>query len=321
MTDAGVDAGVGVAGDPAPASTVEPLVWLNGVAADPAAPHISALDRGFTLADGLFETVRLYHGLPFRLGRHLARLAHGAAALDIALPESLPEQVETAVRGARAAWTVERGGEGNRAYDAAMRITITRGSGGRGVAPPVVGTPTVAIAIHPLSASPASPPDESPPLLARTARARRNEHAAAAGIKTLAYVEAVLALAEARAAGVDDAIFLDTAGHVSEGTSSNVFAVRHGALVTPPRSCGVLPGITREAVLELAGTLGLPAAERELSPADVAAADELFLTSSIREIAPVVVLDGHAIGTGHVGAITRRVREAFRALVASECAP
>lgn len=307
------------AGGPVPGSAVEPLVWLNGTAVDAAASHISALDRGFTLADGLFETVRLYHGVPFRLDRHLARLAGGATVLGIELPGSLGAQVSAAVRGARDAWTVQ--GEEGGVRDGAMRITVTRGSGGRGVAPAVVGTPTVAIVIHPLSPSPASAPDESPPLLARTARARRNEHAATAGVKTLAYVEAVLALAEARAAGADDAIFLDTAGHVSEGTSSNVFAVRRGTLVTPPRSCGVLPGITREAVLELAGALGIPAAERELSPAEIAAADELFLTSSIREIAPVISLDGHAIGTAHVGVVTRRIREAFHALVAAECAP
>lgn len=288
----------------APLRTGAPLVWVNGRAADPAAPHVSAFDRGFTLADGLFETVRVYRGSPFRLDRHLARLTAGARTLEIPLPVSLPAMVAEAVDGAR------RAGIG----DCAMRVTVSRGVGTRGLAPAPDAAPTVVVAVHPLD-----PPRAPAPLSAHIARARRNEHAATSGVKTLAYTEAVVALAQARAAGADEAIVLDTAGHVSEATASNVFAVVAGVVVTPPLSCGVLPGITREAVLGIAGAHALPVAERVLEPAELMAAEELFLTSTIREIAPVVRVDDRAIGSGAVGEITRRVRAAYEALVLEEC--
>ncbi|HEU4642299.1 MAG TPA: aminotransferase class IV [Gemmatimonadaceae bacterium] len=283
-----------------------PLLWVNGRAADPSAPHLSALDRGFTLADGLFETVRVYGGTPFRLDRHLGRLSAGARVLALPLPATLPAMVNDAVRDARRAGLV----------DGALRITVSRGVGARGLAPAPDAAPTVVVAIHPIDGPP-SP--AGAPLAARVARARRNEHAATAGVKGLAYAEAIIALAEARAAGADEAIFLDTAGHVSEATASNLFAVVDGVLVTPPLSCGVLPGITREAVLGIAAAHARPAVERVLAPAELSAASEVFLTSSIREIAPVVRLDGRAIGTGVIGEVTRRVRDAYAALVREEC--
>jgi branched-chain amino acid aminotransferase len=151
------------------------------------------------------------------------------------------------------------------------------------------------------------------------AAARRNEFAATCGIKTLAYTESVLALSQAKAAGADDAIFLDTAGHVSEATASNLFAVLDGTLVTPPLSCGVLPGITRAAVLELAHALGINAMEREIVEPELAAASEIFLTSSIREIAPLARIDTIAVGSGRCGPITGRLADAYAALLREEC--
>ena len=159
--------------------------------------------------------------------------------------------------------------------------------------------------------APFAPLDSPRPLVATMASARRNEYALTSGIKTLSYTESVLALAQAKAAGADDALFLDTAGHVSEATASNIFAMLDGTLVTPPVSCGVLPGITRAAVLELAHALEINTMEREMAEPELAMASELFLTSSIREIAPLVRVATTAIGTGRCGPVTQRIIEAY----------
>lgn len=291
------------------AAVPEALLWVNGRRVDPASTaHVSALDRGFTLADGLFETMRAYHGTLFRLDRHLQRLAHGARTLGILLPSSLPELIDGAMRDARTA------GYG----DAAVRLTVSRGVGPRGLLPPPDATPTVVLTVQPLATA-AAPPAVS----LHTARGRRNEHARTAGLKTLAYVESVLALAEARAAGADDALFLDTAGHLCEATASNLFVVAGQSLLTPPLACGVLPGVTRAAIMELAPATGLTAAERTLVPADLRDADAAFLTSSLREIVPVAAVDGQPLPNRgpQSAAVTRRLVDAFAALVQRECAP
>jgi branched-chain amino acid aminotransferase len=139
------------------------------------------------------------------------------------------------------------------------------------------------------------------------------------GLKILSYAENVMALVEAGRAGADDAIVLDTEGHCCEGAFSNLFICRAGTLVTPPTSCGALPGITRQAVLEFASGLALPTVERPFFPAELLAADEAFLTSSLRGIAPLVTVDGQAVGSGAPGPVTARVRDAYAELVMREC--
>lgn len=277
-------------------------LWVNGREMPADQPSLSALDRGFTLADGLFETMRAQESVIFRLDAHLDRLCAGARLMGIPLPAGLREQVATAARG---------DGEYR---DASVRLTVSRGAAPPGLAPPAFPEPTVTIVAHPIVR-----PRVPEPLVATMALGRRNEHALTSGVKTLAYTESVVALAQARAAGADDAIFLDTAGHVSEATASNLFAVIDEMLVTPPLGCGVLPGITRAAVLALARTLGITAVEREMAEPELAAASEVFLTSSIREIAPVVRIATIAVGSGQHGPVTVRIVEAYRALVRLEC--
>lgn len=290
---------------PAPNESAGPLLWVNGRPADAARPAVSALDRGFTLADGLFETMRAYNGTVFRVELHLERLAAGASALGIAVPGHVADTVAAAAEALR-----RRGWA-----DAALRLTLSRGVGARGLAPDAADPVTV-LTVHAL------PPRESLAARAvgvRTAAGRRNEFAPTAGLKTLAYTDAVMALAQARAAGADDALFLDTAGHLSEATASNLFLVSGSTLRTPALSCGVLPGITRAAVLELAPTIGLDARQEALLPRDLAAADEAFLTSSIREITPIARADDRALPNGAPGPVTACVADAFAALVAREC--
>jgi branched-chain amino acid aminotransferase len=141
-----------------------------------------------------------------------------------------------------------------------------------------------------------------------------------AGLKTLSYTESVAAYLEAHRAGDDDAILLDTEGHCSEATSSNLFIWTGTMLVTPPVSCGALPGITRAAVLELARADDIPAVERAFTLNDLLTADEAFLTSSLRGLAPLVRVDGHRLGSGAPGAVTRQMIGAYADLVARECA-
>ena len=280
------------------------MFWLNGVQRSVDEPLLSPLDRGFTLADGLFETMRASNGVVFRLDAHLDRLCIGARLLGIPLPPGLRDHVAAAVRTAFTS-----------GYEhASVRLTVTRGPAPPGLAPPPHPAPTYALGV-----SPFSPPAAPKPIVATMAAARRNEFAATAGVKTLSYTESVVALAHAKSTGADDAIFLDTAGHVSEATASNLFALIDDTLVTPPLSCGVLPGITRAIVLALARTTGISAVEREMAEPELALASELFLTSSIREIAPLVRVDTTAIGTGRVGPITQKLIDAYAALLREEC--
>ena len=278
-------------------------VWLNGARqTDEAA--ISARDRGLTLADGVFETMRARHGTIFRLERHLARLDRGLTRLEIPAPRALRE------------WTLSAAAECT-AADAAVRVTVTRGPGTPGVTPPDHSQPSVIISAGPLPTF--APSVYATGLTAHVVSGRRNEFAMTSGLKTLAYVDAVAGLLEAKRAGADEALFLDTEGHCSEASSSNLFAWIRSTLVTPPPSCGALPGITREAVLELARTEGISVAERVLSLDDLHEAEEAFLTSSLRGIAPLVRVGARLIGSGVPGPWTRRLTEAYVALIEREC--
>jgi branched-chain amino acid aminotransferase len=290
---------------PLPAARTAAVVWVNGARQPAGAAHLSALDRGFTLADGVFETVRVYGGTAFRLDAHLDRLARAAAALEIALPADVRATALAAVAEGPAS--------------ASLRITLSRGPGAGGAAPPpVAGPPTVVVAVAPLAPFPPSLYEHG--LAAHVASGRRNERAMTAGLKTLSYTDATAALVEARRAGADEAIFLDTRDRCSEAASSNLFAWDGATLLTPPLSCGALPGITRGAVLALAAARGVPADERPFGLDELVAAREAFLTSSLRELAPLVRVDGRALGDGRPGPVTRELAAAYRDLVRAECA-
>ena len=281
-----------------------PAVWVNGERQPPDGFHLSARDRGLTLADGVFETMRAYGGTVFRLDRHLARLSQSLAALEIPEPPGMCDWMHDAVD----AW-------GRR--DASIRLTVTRGIGPAGVPPPDDPRPTVIVAVNLLPVFPAGIYGVG--LSAHVASGRRNERAMTAGVKTLAYADAVAAWLEARRAGADEALFLDIEDHCSEATSSNLFVwTNSGTLLTPPVSCGALPGVTRGAVLELARARGMPAAERAFGLDELLAAKEAFLTSSLREIAPLVRVGAQPIGRGTPGAVTREIAAAYAALVVRE---
>jgi branched-chain amino acid aminotransferase len=268
-------------------------VWLNGRLVPAEKATVSVIDRGFLLGDALFETMRAYGGHVFRLAEHLDRLARGAKRIGLPLPDGLADAVAKTLKG-------------NGLVDAAVRLTVTRGPG-TGLTPPEDPQPTVVIAARP----PSKPPDA---VRAAWARGRVNEHSTTAGLKRPAYLDAVVEMAQARAAGYDDVLFLDTAAHLAEGAYSNVFVLARGTLRTPPPTCGILPGITRAAVLEIAAEQGRATAEESLDPPVLDEAEEAFLTSSLREIVPLVSVGGRPIGRGEPGPVTRGIQAAYAAL-------
>jgi branched-chain amino acid aminotransferase len=276
--------------------SVLPACWVDGKRVDLASAHIYVTDRGFTLADGIFETMRAYNGAIFRYDDHMARLSRGAERLGLPRPANLLPTLQQALTELRALRA-----------DAVVRLTVSRGAGRHGLMPTRGESPTVVLFAQELAAFKTS-------ISVRTASGRRNEHSMSAGIKTLSYTDGVLALLEAVAKGAEDAIFLDTAGHVSEATASNVFLVKNDTVRTPPVSCGAFPGITRAIVLEILEGMRIPVSEDPVTPAELAKADEVFLTSSIREITPVDTVDGRSlkapgpITTALMGAYTARVQ-------------
>jgi branched-chain amino acid aminotransferase len=280
------------------------IVWVDGKRFPSEGAHISARDRGFTLADGVFETMKARNGKVFHLDRHLSRIDGALRRLDIPQPPELREWVDAAIRAAHLP-------------EASIRLTVSRGVAPGGVGVPPDPVPTVVVTVAPPPAFGTGIYETG--LTAHVASGRRNEHAITAGLKTVSYTDAILALIEARRAGADEVLFLDTAGHCSEASASNLFAVIGGTLATPPTSCAALPGITRGAVIEMAAELGVTVDERPFGLDELRDADEAFLTSSLRGIAPFVRVGGQPIGTGTPGAITRRVAAAYAALVTREC--
>jgi branched-chain amino acid aminotransferase len=280
-----------------------PVVSINGELQAADGRHLSGLDRGVLLADGLFETMRGRNGRIFRHDRHLARLAAGLAAIGIPMPVTLSDWTLAALAAA-----------GHQ--DARVRLTITRGLGPPGLLPPNPVRPTVIIAVWPM-ADVAGPAPAAVSL--HVASGRRNERAMSAGLKTLAYTDGVLALIEAQRHGADDALFLDTEDHCSETTGANLFAAAGDGLITPPASCGALPGITRAVMFELAATLGISCVERAFGLEDLLRAGEAFVTNSTRGPVAVSRVGDRAIGSGTAGDRTRRLAEAYRSLVLREC--
>ena len=251
-------------------------LWLNGTLVGAEAARIEPGDRGFTLGDGLFETIRYAEGRAVRIDRHLARLRHGAAFLGIPLGQSDAELAAglDAVVAAQLLTT------------AAIRITLTRGPGPRGLLPPPVPAPTLVIAAAPLA-----PP--APPAQAVIATGtRRNEASPLSRLKTLNYLDNILARREALERGADEAILLNTRGQVAEASAANLFILVDGVLKTPPVGDGALPGIARGVLIERCGAI-----EASLSPDDLAQASAVFLSNSLG-LRPVAAIEGRTIGNG-----------------------
>jgi branched-chain amino acid aminotransferase len=274
-------------------------VWLNGDIVEEREARVSVSDHGLLVGDGVFETLRWYAGKPFALESHLERLEAGALALNLLTPP-----LKDLVGGAHAVV------EANRLTDARMRITLTSGAGPPGLARGG-GPATAIVAALPLEPWPAT-------ATAITSKWRRDERSPLAGVKTISLVDHVMALAEARAAGVGEALLLNGRGELCEATTANVFCVRDGGVETPALGSGCLAGITRDNVLRLCARLRIGAVATTLPGQVLHESEELFLTSSTREIQPLVAIDGRPVGNGEPGRVTERLAEAYSEMVRSE---
>jgi branched-chain amino acid aminotransferase len=285
------------------------VIDLDGVLLPPAEARLPVLDRGLLLGDSVYEVLRTYGARPFELHLHLARLARSASLAGLVLPWDEARCAAEVLRTLEAS----RGGDppdpeaapwnlGERS----VRVLMTRGGGEQ--APEV--PPAAVVIAEPLHAPPLRAYHEGVKLLLVEADRGRVDPAA----KTGSRLTHVLALREARAAGAHEALFVDAGGRVTEGTSSNLFAVVRGTLLTPPLDVGILEGVTRGLVLRLAGQEGVPVEETPLHADELARAEELFITSTGREILPATRLGDSVVGQGRPGPLTARLHAAFRRL-------
>ncbi|HMI84561.1 MAG TPA: aminotransferase class IV [Polyangiaceae bacterium] len=277
------------------------IAIINGRVCTPEEARISIYDRGFLYGDSIFETVRTYNGKAFALGDHLDRLARSSERLFIELPVSL-EVIAT---------EVEQGITLAQNPESFARIMITRGTGPLGLDPALAHHPNRVILIEPFEPpSPEAYRDGIGAITFRTVRA--TDATPAAGAKVANYLTSVLAIREARKQGATEAFIVDGRGCVLEGTTSNVFLVKDGRLVTAPEESGILSGITRAYLLHAAEHLGLHISIRDIREEELIEADELFISSTLREVLPVVHLDGRPVGGGKPGALTRQIHAEFR---------
>jgi len=276
-------------------------VYINGRLYEKQEAKISVFDHGLLYGDGVFEGIRVYNGKVFRCEQHIERLFRSAKAIALRIPMSKEQIVEAIHQTVRA----------NGRTDAYVRIVVTRGVGTLGLDPSKCHDPQVIIITDSISLYPQEFYEKGLEVI--TVPTMRNHHnVLSPKIKSLNYLNNILAKIEARQAGVIEAIMLNHLGFVAECTGDNVFIVSKGRLLTPPPEAGILEGITRQVVMELAERAGIPVAEQQLTRFDLYVADECFLTGTAAEIIPVVRIDSREIGDGTPGKITRRLLEMFR---------
>jgi len=295
------------ASQPAPqAPAREAKIWIDGAIGPAHAARIPVLDHGLLYGDGLFEGMRIAAGRVFRLDDHLRRFASGARAIGLELPQSV-EAIRAIVLDTARAFGRP---------DAYVRLVATRGVGALGVDPTTCEKPSLFCIVTSLVLYPEEKRVHGIDCVTASVR-RPAPDALDPQVKSLNYLNSVLAKREARLRGADEALILNGRGLVAEAAVANVFAVERGVLLTPPVSDGALPGITRRSVLEIAGELGIAVQERSLGRFDLIAADEVFLTGSGAGIVPVATLDGQPIGVASAAPaserVVTRIRTAFPA--------
>jgi branched-chain amino acid aminotransferase len=279
-------------------------VYVNGVIADRDSAVISIFDRGFLYGDSVYEVLRTSGGRPVDLDRHLERLRRSAGGIEITMPA--PDRLGSAIADTLAA------AHNPESY---VRIVVTRGGGPITLDISAPEMSSLVVIAAPL-VMPAAELYERGAALAIVGVERTSRRAFDPAVKSGNYLNNIMALAEARRAGAYEAIMCSPDGRVAEGSTSNLFVLRGERLVTPALATGLLPGITRQRVIELARAGGLTVDEGDLSPAEARAAGEAFITSSIRGVMPVATIDGRAIGDGVPGAVTRRLMELYAGFLA-----
>ncbi|MBA3607750.1 MAG: branched-chain-amino-acid transaminase [Chthoniobacterales bacterium] len=286
------------------ASTTKSLkIYIDGEFLDQADAKISVFDHGLLYGDGIFEGIRFYHGRVFRMEEHMDRLWESARSICLDIPLSRRELDEALLETIRQ----------NDLRDGYVRLIVTRGVGNLGLNPVQCKRPSIII----IASTIALYPEEiyRKGLTVVTVATRRMGPAALnPAIKSLNYLNNVLARIEANLANADEALMLNDAGNVAECTADNLFIVKRGQIMTPPITAGALRGITRSVVFDIAAELGIPISEPDLTRHDIYIADEAFLTGTAAEVIPMIKVDGRTIGDGKPGPITNRTIARFREL-------
>lgn len=279
----------------------EPVVMIDGRIVGEDASVVSVFDRGFLYGDSVYEVMRTYDGTVFALPEHVDRLYSSASRVFIDIPigvEEMRREVERAVLEASVGSSL-------------VRVQVTRGTGPLGLDTTVARDPRRVVIVGALR-GPSAEDYENGIGVALVRTQRTADNTEAAGAKVANYLVSLLALREAAAVGAKEAIIVDGRGRVLEGATSNVFAVCHGVLLTPPESEGILPGITRSYLLRAAEAIRVPLRITTLTSGDLYGADEVFVSSTSREVLPVVKVDDRVVGSGAVGPVTQAIHEAFR---------
>jgi len=276
-------------------------IYIDGKFYSEANAKISVFDHGLLYGDGIFEGIRFYNGRVFRLEEHLLRLWDSARSICLEIPMTMQDMTEAVLETIRQ----------NHLRDGYIRLLVTRGIGNLGLNPTQCKSPSVII----IAATIALYHEDfyRKGLTIVTCATRRSNSAALnPAVKSLNYLNNVMARIEANLAGADEALMLNDAGNVAECTADNIFILKHGQIFTPPFAAGALRGITRSVVFEIAAELGVKVRETDITRHDVFVADECFLTGTAAEIVPVVKADGRSIGNGKPGPITARIIARFR---------
>jgi branched-chain amino acid aminotransferase len=279
----------------------ELLVWLNGELVPKSQAKVSVFDHGFLYGDGVFEGIRAYNGKVFMLDEHLDRLYDSAKSIWLTIPLTKEQMKDAILQTLRA----------NKLRDAYIRVVVSRGEGDLGLDPRKCPKPNIVIITDRIELFPEELYERGIEMVTVSVR-RNSPQALNPNIKSLNYLNNILAKIEAINAGKPEGLMLTLDGYVAEGTGENIFIVKRGELFTPPAYMGILKGITRQVVMKLAQEEGIPFHEAVLTLHDVYNADECFLTGTGAEIIPVVKLDGRVIGDGVPGPITKTLIQKFR---------
>ncbi|MFQ5898294.1 MAG: branched-chain-amino-acid transaminase [Candidatus Methylomirabilia bacterium] len=284
--------------------------WIDGSLFPKEEAKVSVLDHGFLYGDGVFEGIRAYNGRVFRLEEHLDRLWQGAQTIQLQIPLSRDELRAALLETLRV----------NGLRDAYIRLVVTRGVGDLGLDPAKCTKPSVIIITDVISLYPKELYERGMEIV--TTSVRKNIHEALnPNIKSLNYLNQIMARLEVNRAGMPEGLMLSHDGYVAEATADNIFIVEKGTLVTPPAIVGILVGVTRNTVVELARREGIPVDERLFTRHTLYNAEECVLTGTGAEVVPVVRVDGRQIGSGVPGQITQRLIKAYRELVQQEGTP
>jgi branched-chain amino acid aminotransferase len=279
-------------------------VSINGKLFDKANAKVSVYDHGLLYGDGVFEGIRVYSGKVFRLHEHVDRLYDSARHIALEIPWPREQMIQEVLRTVRA----------NAKQDGYIRLVVTRGAGSLGLDPAKTADPQIIVIVDDISLYPAKYYEDGLEVIT-SSFIRNHPQALDPRIKSLNYLNNILAKMEAARAGCQEAIMLNHDGEVAECTGDNLFLVKQATVRTPPLHAGILAGVTRNAVIELAQAAGIPLEQTPLTRHDVYSADECFLTGTAAEVIPVVKVDGRPVGNGKPGPVTRQLREHFQVLV------